>query len=129
MDEFSNTANRLTGYLQDAEEFRNSDLAEKRDYYAASMVAFSVINESLRLAELFMAKKAMAAPDTYREIFDILLSKKMVSQKTAHAMKLLVQKRNLMAHEYGTVTRGDVRDIMRKLAPAKAFMAELAGKY
>ncbi len=76
-----------------------------------------------------MAKKAMAAPDTYWEMFDILLSKKMVSPKTAQAMKLLVQKRNLMAHEYGTVTREDVRDIMGKFAPVKTFMAELAGKY
>lgn len=129
MDEFANTANRIKGYLEDLVEFEGSDLSSKRDYYAASMIAFSIINESIRLAELFMAKRAMAAPVTYKEIFDILLSKKALSSKTAYSMKLLVQKRNLIAHEYGEVRAEDVRDIIGKVEAVKSFMAELAGKY
>ena len=129
MDEFANTANRIKGYLDDLQDFRGKDFSEKRDYYAASMLAFSIINESLRLAELFMAKKAYAAPATYREIFDVLLSRKAVSFHTAQAMKLLVQKRNLIAHEYGEVKPEDVKDTLGKLAAVRSFMSELAKKY
>ena len=129
MDEFANTANRIKGYLDEAGEFEGSGLSDKKDYYAASMICFSAINESLRLAELFMAKKAYAAPATYREIFDTLLSRKAISPKTAQAMKLLVQKRNLIAHEYGEVQPADVGGIIGNLGAIKAFISELAKKY
>ncbi len=129
MDEFANSANRLKGYLDDLREFGGSDFSDKRDHYAASMLAFSIINESLRMAELFMAKKAYAAPSTYKEIFDILLYRKAVSPRTAQSMKLLVQKRNLIAHEYGEVRPADVLDIIGMLRAVPLFMSELAKKY
>jgi len=110
-------------------EFEGSDFSEKRDHYAASMLAFSIINESIRMAELFMAKKAYAAPATYKEIFDILLHQKAISPRTAQSMKLLVQKRNLIAHEYGEVRPEDVKDIIGKLQEVPLFMSELAKKY
>ena len=55
MDDFDNTVNRIKGYFDDLEEFRGNDLAEKKDFYAASMIVFSIINESITLGEMVMS--------------------------------------------------------------------------
>lgn len=94
MDELENPLNLIKKYLDDLAEY----------------------HESLRLAELFMSKKSMAAPLTYKEIFDILFEKKVITESLARRMKLPVTKRNLPAHEYGQITRSDVLDLIKTSA-------------
>ncbi len=125
MDDFEACANRLKKYLDDLKEFEGSDLSGKKDYYAASMLAFSAINESLRAAELLMAEEAMPAPATYREMMDVLAGKQAISAHLAGRMKLLVTTRNMIAHEYGEIMPKDVSGFISKSGTLREFLAAL----
>ena len=125
MDDFEACANRLKKYLDDLKEFEGSDLSGKKDYYAASMLAFSAINESLRAAELLMAEEAMSAPATYREMMDVLAGKNAISAHLAGRMKLLVTTRNMIAHEYGEIMPKDVAGFIAKSGTLREFLAAL----
>ena len=125
MDDFEACANRLKKYLDDLREFEGSDLSGKKDYYAASMLAFSAINESLRAAELLMAEEAMPAPATYREMMGILAGKQAISAHLAGRMKLLVTTRNMIAHEYGEIMPKDVSGFISKSGTLREFIAAL----
>ena len=125
MDDFEACANRLKKYLDDLKEFEGSDLSGKKDYYAASMLAFSAINESLRAAELLMAEEAMSAPATYREMMDALYGKKAISAHLAGRMKLLVTTRNMIAHEYGEIMPKDVSGFISNSGTLRDFLAAL----
>lgn len=129
MDDFENTLNRIKKYFDDLEECRDLDLRDKRNFYANSMIVFSIINESIILGELFMSKNAMAAPLTYKEMMDILAERKAIDGKLAMKMKLLVQKRNIIAHEYGNITQEDIAELVKKVGIARNFAAALAEKY
>jgi len=100
-------------------------LSGKKDYYAASMLAFSAINESLRAAELLMAEEAMSAPATYREMMDVLAGKKAIGAHLAGRMKLLVTTRNMIAHEYGEIMPKDVSDFIAKAGTLREFLSAL----
>jgi len=128
MDDFEACANRLKKYLDDLGEFEGSDLSEKKEYYAASMLAFSAINEALRAAELLMAESAMPAPATYREMMGILSSKQVISPSLAGRMKLLVTTRNMIAHEYGEIMPRDVAGFISKSGTLREFIAQLLKK-
>ena|SRR3989338_10698008 len=128
MDEFGNCANRLKGYFDDLEEYRGKTLTDKKDFYAASMIAFSIINEAIRLAEFCMAKRALPAPNSYKEMIDTLSARGFISRGLAQRMKLVVAQRNLIAHEYGDIGRGDVERLIRQLGVVKDFAGELSRK-
>lgn len=115
-------------YLDDLLEYAGSSLEVKKDFYAASMICFSLINEMLRLAELFMSKKSMPAPLTYKEMFDMLSQKGIISEPLARKMKWLVTKRNLLAHEYGQITKEEVRDLIKNMNIAREFADVLLNK-
>ncbi|OIO22011.1 hypothetical protein COV61_01855 [Candidatus Micrarchaeota archaeon CG11_big_fil_rev_8_21_14_0_20_47_5] len=129
MDEFQSTANRIRKYFEDLEEYRGLSLDEKRDYYAASMVVFSIINESLMCSELFMAKKHFGAPSTYKEMIDALAQKGIVEQGLAGRMKVLITLRNMISHEYGEIKPKDIVGLIRKIDVAREFVSALAKKY
>lgn len=125
MDDFEACANRLKKYLDDLKEFEGSDLSGKKDYYAASMLAFSAINESLRAAELLMSEEEMPAPATYREMMEVLRSKGVISAHLANRMKLLVTTRNMLAHEYGEIMPKDVSTVISSAGTLRDFLSAL----
>ncbi len=129
MDEIENTLNRIKKYFEDLEKYGKTEFSDMRDFYATSMIVFSIVNESIVLAELFMSSKAMAAPLTYKEMMDELARKKFIDTKLASKMKLLITMRNLIAHEYGEVKKEDVAKLTKKIGIVRQFAAALIGKY
>ncbi len=126
MDEFENCLNRLKGYFDDLKEYEGSKLVSKKDFYAASMVSFSIINDCLRLAERYMSMNAMPAPLSYKDMLDILGKENVISGGLALRMKFLVSKRNLIAHEYGELKREDVSGLISGIGAAREFASAIS---
>ncbi len=129
MDEFEQTLNRLRKYFDELEEFKGSKLENKKDFYAASMILFTIINESILLTEFFMAKKTLPAPLSYKEMIDTLREKKVIDEKLASKMKVIIQKRNLIAHEYGEIDRKDIIELIKEIDVVKEFIGLLLKRY
>ena len=63
-------------YLRDLEELdikEARDLADKRNFYAISMVLFSILNRTIDLGEELVMANNLGMPSTYREIFKLLV--------------------------------------------------------
>lgn len=129
MDEFQNACNRIKKYFEDLEEYHGLSLDKSRDYYAASMITFSIINESLKAAEFFMSKKGFSAPETYKGMMDFLLEKGIINAALAGKMKLLITTRNLISHEYGETKPSDIARLIGKIGATKDFISALSKKY
>jgi len=129
MDEFENGINRIKKYFEDLEEYKGKKLEGKKDFYAASMIVFSILNDMLRVTEFFIARESFAAPATYKEMMDILAHKKIISQTLANKMKLLVSGRNMISHEYGEIKASDVESMITQMQTVKEFIALLSRKY
>lgn len=90
------------------------------------MMLFSILNDCIRAAEVFMSLKHYSAPMSYREMLELLEAKGAISQKTGKQMKVLFSKRNLLAHEYGDITDADISGLMKNIDVVKSFLSDLA---
>lgn len=76
------------------------------------MIIFSILNDCINAAEVFMSKRHYSAPISYKEMIELLEAKKAITAPTAKKMKLLFSKRNLIAHECGTINEKDILGLM-----------------
>ena len=83
-------------------------IAGEKDFYAASMILFTICNKALELGELLLYSKRIGMPTTYREIFKLLHKNGVISQDVEKKFERLVHYRNLLAHEYGSFEKEDV---------------------
>ena len=129
MDEFDQVANRIKNYFDDLDSLKAEGVKTKTGYYATSMVLFSILNDCITLAELFMSKRQYSAPMSYKEMVELLEAKNILSPPVSKKMKLLFSKRNLIAHEYGTINESDIILLSKEMGWAKKFVSELYSKY
>ncbi|MEK6979508.1 MAG: HepT-like ribonuclease domain-containing protein [Candidatus Micrarchaeota archaeon] len=116
-------------YLFDLSEMRVSskdDLSEREKYYAVSMVIFSVMNRAIDIGnEILSSSAGLSLPGTYKETFDILAKSKAISGETAAKMNKLVKYRNIIAHEYYTLSIDEMWKIKNGLSNVTLFIDEV----
>jgi len=105
-------------YLRDLEELdikEAKDLADRRNYYAISMVLFSILNRAIDLGEEIVMANNLGMPSTYKEIFRLLVKNKLIDANLGEGLSNLVFYRNLLSHEYYELSEKDVFDVSEKI--------------
>ncbi|RYM04984.1 DUF86 domain-containing protein [Sporolactobacillus sp. THM7-7] len=66
------------------------------------------------LAMHIVAEEKLGLPQTSRDAFDMLQSKSIITEKTAHRMKAMVGFRNIAVHDYQTINQDILQQILDK---------------
>jgi len=99
-----------------------SELEDRRNFYAASMLLFSILNRTIDLGEELVAANNLGMPSTYKEIFEFLVRDKLVTASLGAELSKLVFYRNLLSHEYHRLSEADVIDVSRRMNIVKEFV-------
>ncbi len=105
-------------YLRDLEELdikEAKDLTDRRNFYAISMVLFSILNRTIDLGEEMVMANNLGMPSTYKEIFRLLVKNKLIDANLGEGLSNLVFYRNLLSHEYYELSEKDVFDVSEKI--------------
>lgn len=117
-------------YLRDLEELdikEARDLADKRNFYAISMVLFSILNRTIDLGEELVMANNLGMPSTYKEIFKLLVKNKLIDANLGEGLSNLVFYRNLLPHEYYELTEKDVLDVSSRINIVNKFVERAKG--
>lgn len=116
-------------YLFDLAEMRieyKNDLEEKEKYYAISMIIFSTMNRAIDIGnEILASNTGSSFPGTYKETFELLFKRKIISSETAAKMNKLVKYRNVIAHEYYTLSIDEMWRLKKSISNVECFVAEI----
>jgi uncharacterized protein YutE (UPF0331/DUF86 family) len=99
------------------------DLHDKRNFYASSMVLFSLLNRVFDLGSEMAIAHNLGIPATYRDIFVLLQKKGIIGHDLAREMMGLVTYRNLLSHEYHGITEETLFDLTKKTDCIRQFVA------
>ena len=123
---------RLTKIISDIHRYRDDlermeikdprDLDDIRNFYAVSMILFTLINRVIDLGDEIVTSRNLGVPGTYREIFNLLERGKVIDKELANDLSNLVYQRNILAHEYHNLTEGDVFRTSRRVHVIRKFV-------
>ena len=106
---------RIEQHKQKAEELINEDLADETIFSALAMHCFQAANAAIELGELIITEKKLGFPSKYREIFELIFNKKLITKSTLEDFKRLIFLRNLIAHEYYTIKEEELKEMVSLL--------------
>jgi uncharacterized protein YutE (UPF0331/DUF86 family) len=112
-------------FLKDFEELdihSVRDLQDKRNFYASSMVLFSLLNRVFDLGSEMAIAHHLGIPATYRDIFVLLRKNGFIGNDLAHEMVGLVTYRNLLSHEYQGISEEILFDLTGKIPLIRQFV-------
>ena len=112
-------------YIKDLEDLgihSAQDLHDKRNFYASSMILFSLLNRVFDLGSEMAIAQNLGIPGTYREIFVMLRKNGIIENDLAHEMIGLVTYRNLLSHEYHGISEETLFNLTKKIASIRQFV-------
>lgn len=115
----------INKYFRDLEELKiekMADIEDKRNFYALSMVLFSILNRTIDLGNEIVMANNLGMPSTYKDIFRLLAKNGFIEQELEKRLSNLVFYRNLLSHEYYELTEEDVFDIFKRINIVKQFL-------
>jgi len=123
---------RITKIIKDIEKYffemesldinQLSDLEDKKNYHAISMVLFTIINRTIDLGnEVVMANK-FGMPSTYTDIFRILWRNKIINSKMQKEISDLIRYRNRLSHEYQDLSEEEIFGIFERIEMINGFI-------
>ncbi|MBI5036453.1 DUF86 domain-containing protein [Candidatus Micrarchaeota archaeon] len=116
---------RYFGDLASLNARHASDLRDRKTFYAASMVLFSILNRAIDLGEEIVAAKKLGVPSTYRDIFRLLSEASLIDGKLEKELSSLVGYRNMLAHEYSDFSEKDVFRILNSVHAVRLFSQKM----
>jgi len=102
---------RIERHKEKAEELVEQDISDYLIFNTLAMECFQAVNSAIELGELIVSEKNLGFPSRYREIFELLYNAKLMSKKGLEDIKELIFFRNLIAHEYYTITEDELREM------------------
>jgi uncharacterized protein YutE (UPF0331/DUF86 family) len=112
-------------YIKDFQELdirAVKDLADKRNFYAVSMIMFTLLNRVFDLGSEVTIAHNMGIPSTYREIFTLLRKNGLIDESLASDMIGMVTFRNLLSHEYHGIDEEKLFILTTKLTTLMEFV-------
>ncbi len=125
IERFGSIFSDIQKYLRDLEEMnigREEDLNNKRNFYAVSMVMFSLLNRVLDLGSEMVISHDLGIPSTNRDIFVLLEKNGLISTELGKEMKGLVTFRNLLSHEYHGINESKLFLLTKKVGTIREFV-------
>jgi uncharacterized protein YutE (UPF0331/DUF86 family) len=108
---------------QEAMDVRSvEDLHDKRNFYAISMILFSLLHRVFDLGSEVVMAQNLGIPATYREIFTRLQKKGIIDHEISKEMTGMVTYRNLLSHEYHGITEEDLYTLVKKAGHIRTFV-------
>lgn len=104
------------------------DLEDKKNFYSASMLLFSIINRVIDLGEEAVTANKLGTPSTYKDIFFLLRKGKIIDRKMQNQLADLSSYRNRFSHEYYNFTETDVLDAKARIMIARDFIKKIKSK-
>lgn len=98
------------------------DMRERKNFYALSMVLFSLLTALIDLGEEVVLAHDLGTPTTDRDIFSLLESGGYIDRPLFLQMSQLVSYRNRFAHEYGEIAASDLVCILSSLEAIANFV-------
>ncbi len=90
-------------------------------FNSIAMDSFQAANYAISLGEKLIESGKLGVPMSYRDVFDILFKRGKIEKSARNALVRLVYLRNVIAHQYGEVGEGDVKEAVFLLSHAKKF--------
>jgi uncharacterized protein YutE (UPF0331/DUF86 family) len=118
----------ITKYFDDLEAMdihSVEDLHDKRNFYAVSMILFSLLNRVFDLGSEVVMAQNLGIPATYREIFIQLQKKGIIKSELAKEMTGMVTYRNLLSHEYHGITEENLFTLVKNVGHIRAFVHQM----
>jgi len=114
-------------YLQKLKEMDIKKASQLNDvnYYACSMIIFSILNRVIDLGDEIINYKKLGFPSETKEIFEILENNKIINRKTEEKMKDLIRLRNKIAHRYGSIKKEDIFKAIEEIKTVREFINEI----
>ena len=112
-------------YIEDLSEldiYTKEDLSDKRNFYAVSMIMFTLLNRVFDLGNEVCIAHTMGIPSTYREIFTLLRKNGFISDNLSRDMIGLVTYRNLLSHEYHGIDEEKLFILTTKIETIREFV-------
>ena len=128
IERFGSIFSDIRRYLHDLEDMhidREEDLNDKRNFYATSMVMFSLLNRVLDLGSEIIISHDLGIPSTNRDIFVLLQKNGLISQELGKEMKGLVTFRNLLSHEYHGINGNKLFLLTKKVNTIREFVDDM----
>ncbi len=102
---------RIERHKEKAEGLVEQDISDYLIFNTLAMECFQAVNSAIELGELIVSDKNLGFPSRYREIFELLYGAKLMSETSLEGIKRLIFLRNLIAHEYYTITEEELREM------------------
>ncbi|MBS3056190.1 MAG: DUF86 domain-containing protein [Candidatus Aenigmarchaeota archaeon] len=118
-------------YFSDLENMKiktMKDLDDKKNFYSASMIMFSIINRTIDLGEEVIAMNKLGTPSTYKDIFFLLLKGKVINNQMKDRLSDLISYRNIFSHEYYRLMQEDVFNALERIAVVRGFVRQIKQK-
>lgn len=123
----------LQKYLDDLTELlpetEDDFLHDKKAQYGIPMVMLNIINTCIDIAQEVISIKQLGYPGTYRESFQLLEKKKLISSTISQKMQDFVGLRNLLAHEYGEINFEILYEQAQDLIAIEQFQKKMIGYF
>lgn len=101
------------------------DLHDKRNFYAVSMILFSLLNRVFDLGSEVVMAQNLGIPATEREIFTRLQKKGLITSELSKEMTGMVTYRNLLSHEYHGITEEKLYTLIKNVGHIRTFVHQM----
>lgn len=98
------------------------DLEDEKNFYAVSMVLFSILNRAIDLGEEIVSAHKLPVPVTYKDIFNHIRNAKIISSSLGKELSSLMYDRNLIAHEYQDFGPKEVYGVLTRIRAVQTFV-------
>ncbi|MFA4826246.1 MAG: HepT-like ribonuclease domain-containing protein [Methanoregula sp.] len=98
------------------------ELHDKQNFYASSMILFSLLNRVFDLGSEMAIAHNLGISATYREIFVLLKNDEIIGSDLTHEMVGLVTYRNLLSHEYHGISEETLFSLTKKTGCIQQFV-------
>ncbi len=112
-------------YIKDFEGLdihTREDLVDKRNFYAVSMIMFTLLNRVFDLGSEVSIAHNLGIPTTYRDIFTMLRKNGFIDDTLAREMIGLVTYHNLLSHEYHGIDEEKLFALTTKVQAIRGFV-------
>nr|QNO48509.1 hypothetical protein IMNOINEI_00009 [Methanosarcinales archaeon ANME-2c ERB4] len=112
-------------YLDDLERIEIKDprdLDDIRNFYAVSMILFTLINRVIDLGDEIVTSRNLGVPDIPGDLQSSGAGLGVIDKELASDLSNLVYQRNILAHEYHNLTEEDVFRTYRRVPVIRKFV-------